>query len=157
MSLSQGRIPRKYFSSFPNSHMLVFFLFIVFSWVLPRKTFWSYSASVCQAPLFFLASIVFREKKKKKEKSKRSSELLTVVLSPASGLCEAELEEVSIPTEKRFPLLFLCRYMSPISTVGSLYAINPGTVVLTVIVRTRIHQVYEDTSKFATRVFATGV
>lgn len=71
--VSQYRIPSKYFSSFPNSHMIIFFLFILCSWILPRKTFRSYSVPVCESPLIFIASIFFRgEKKKKKERKKKT-------------------------------------------------------------------------------------
>lgn len=46
VSLSQDRILSKYFSNFPNSHMLIFFPVILLSWILPRQTFWSYSVRV---------------------------------------------------------------------------------------------------------------
>lgn len=59
------------------------------------------------------------KKKKNFFKRKFPFGFLTLVLSPASGFYGAELEKVSVLTENMLPLLFLCRYMSPVRTLGS--------------------------------------
>lgn len=65
VSLPQDGISSKYFSAFPNSHMLNIFLLIIFNGILPIKTFWSFFVPVCQSSPVFLASTVSDLKKKK--------------------------------------------------------------------------------------------